>query len=253
MTLPAQVSPRVAALLKKTRASRGRLIFALDATASREATWDLASQLTADMVLEAAKIGGLDIQLLYYRGHDEVQAVAWSSDAYELVTRMRAIRCDAGATKIARILHHIRAEHARERINATVFVGDAIEEPPGMLYDAARGLSVPVFWFHEGDGLAAARCRRVCDRRNCSADQSANRGRAKAARPNEIGSAHHDQRFNRSNAPRSDHGNRKCARCARLLRRETPKPAQTARRRPASEKRKRAENRTDEPKDSGET
>ena len=68
MTLPAQPSPRVAALLKKIQATRGRLIFALDATASREPTWDMAAQLQAQMFEEAARIGGLDVQLVYYRG-----------------------------------------------------------------------------------------------------------------------------------------------------------------------------------------
>ena len=50
---------------------RGRLIFALDATMSRQPTWDTACKLQADMFHEAAAIGGLDVQLVYYRGlHD---------------------------------------------------------------------------------------------------------------------------------------------------------------------------------------
>jgi hypothetical protein len=64
MTFPAQASPRVAALLEKMRRNRGRLIFALDATASREPTWDMAAQLQASMFEQAAMIGGLDVQLL---------------------------------------------------------------------------------------------------------------------------------------------------------------------------------------------
>ena len=70
MTLSAQPSPRGATLLEKMRSSRPRVIFALDATASREATWDLASQLQSKMFEEAA---GLEVQLLYYRGPDEVR------------------------------------------------------------------------------------------------------------------------------------------------------------------------------------
>ena len=129
MTLPAQISPRVAALLEKMRRSRGRLIFALDATGSREprGTWP---QLQAQMFEEAARIGGLDVQLLYYRGGDEVRQSSWLSDAHELVSRMSAIRCTAGATKIARVLRHIRSEHEREKISAAIFIGDAVEEPP---------------------------------------------------------------------------------------------------------------------------
>jgi hypothetical protein len=152
MTLPAQTSARVAALLEKVRTARGRLVFALDATASREGMWDMASQLQARMFEEAAKIGGLDVQLIYYRGANEVRCSAWLSDAHELLKHMSAIRCDAGTTKIARVLKHIRAEHERERVDAAIFVGDAVEELPGELYAAAAELP-PLFLFQEGDGL----------------------------------------------------------------------------------------------------
>src|SRR5262245_30008884 len=102
-TLP-QVSSRVAALLKEMQVNRGRLIFALDATASREPTWDLAAQLQAGMFEEAAKLGSLDVQLVYYRGTHEVRETAWLSDAHALIEQMSAIRCMAGNTKIREIL-----------------------------------------------------------------------------------------------------------------------------------------------------
>jgi hypothetical protein len=153
MTLPTQLSPRVAALLEKTRRNRRRLIFAIDATASRESAWDLAAQLQASMFETAARVGGLDVQLVYYRGTDEVRCSSWFSDAGELVRRMNMIRCMAGTTKIGRVLQHIRTENAREKISAVIFVGDAMEEKPQELYDAAVGLP-PVFMFQEGDGLA---------------------------------------------------------------------------------------------------
>jgi hypothetical protein len=152
MTIPT-LSPRVAALLDKTRSNRGRLIFALDATASRESTWDMAAQLQARMFEETARIGSLDVQLVYYRGVDEVKCSSWFSDAHKLVSRMNTISCAGGTTKIARILRHIRTENAREKISAAIFVGDACEEIPAELYDAAAGLGVPVFLFQEGDGL----------------------------------------------------------------------------------------------------
>jgi hypothetical protein len=126
MTLPAQPSPRVTALLGEMRSVHARLIFALDATASREPTWDMAAQLQAQMFEQAAMIGGLDVQLVYYRGSDEVRHSSWFSDAHELVSRMNTIRCMAGTTKIGRVLKHIRAENAREKVNAAIFVGDAV-------------------------------------------------------------------------------------------------------------------------------
>jgi hypothetical protein len=150
--LSTQPSPRIAALLDKMRRNQPRLIFALDATASREATWDMAMQLQAQMFEEAAKVSGLDVSLLYYRGHDEVKQSRWFSDAHELIGQMGTIRCAAGATKIAKLLRHIKAEHAREKVAAAVFIGDAVEERPSELYDVAADLGVPMFMFQEGNG-----------------------------------------------------------------------------------------------------
>src|SRR5665213_970705 len=74
---PAAARPEVAEFLDRVRAlgpaaaqggKRGRLIFALDATISRQPTWDSACTLQAEMFREAAKAGGLDIQLVYFRG-----------------------------------------------------------------------------------------------------------------------------------------------------------------------------------------
>ena len=53
---------------------RGRLIFALDATMSRQPTWDLAQSLQAKMFEAAGSLGGLDVQLVYFRGLNECRA-----------------------------------------------------------------------------------------------------------------------------------------------------------------------------------
>ena len=50
---------------------RGRLIFALDATVSRQPTWDQACHIQAEMFQETEALGGLDVQLVYYRGFRE--------------------------------------------------------------------------------------------------------------------------------------------------------------------------------------
>ena len=49
---------------------RGRLIFAMDATMSRQPTWDLALRLQADMFRAVKEVGGLDVQLVYFRGFE---------------------------------------------------------------------------------------------------------------------------------------------------------------------------------------
>jgi hypothetical protein len=155
MTLPAQTSLRVAALLAKVQKARARLIFALDCTASREPTWDMAAQLQAQMFEEAVKISGLEIQLVFYRGNHQCSHTAFTADAAVLAAQMRRIRCEAGATQIARVLRHIRAEHTHQKVDAAILISDACEEAPGDLYDAAAGLGVPCFIFQEGDGVVA--------------------------------------------------------------------------------------------------
>jgi hypothetical protein len=128
---------------------RARLIFALDATMSRSETWDVAATLQSEMFATVARVGGLEVQLLYYLGVGKFEFSEWTSNAHDLAARMRRVRCESGETQILRTLRHIRGEHARKPIGAAIFVGDCVEEEPGVLYDAAAGLP-PLFSFQEG-------------------------------------------------------------------------------------------------------
>jgi hypothetical protein len=133
---------------------RGRLVFALDATMSRQPTWDIACTLQADMFRETAAIGGLDVQLVYYRGMTECRASRWVSDAKELAALMEKIDCRGGHTQIGRVLAHARSEGAKQKVRALVFVGDAMEEKLDDLCAIAGELGllgVPAFLFQEGD------------------------------------------------------------------------------------------------------
>jgi hypothetical protein len=153
MNVPTRHSPRIAALLEKARAApRGHLLFAVDMTASREPLRDLATTLTVGMFTEAARLGGINVQLCHFGG-DEFHHSPWCSDA-ELVNLMRTIRCKSGATQIGRVLKHVWTENQRQKVDAAVFIGDAVEETPSELYTVAMGLAVPVFMFQEGNGLA---------------------------------------------------------------------------------------------------
>ncbi|HVC56474.1 MAG TPA: VWA domain-containing protein [Stellaceae bacterium] len=133
--------------------SRGRLIFALDATASREPSWDHACRLQGEMFEATAALGGLDVKLLYYRGFNECKASRWMSSAADLHRVMRAVSCIGGETQIERVLAHALSETRKQRVNALVFVGDAMEEKVDRLCQLAGELGlngVPVFVFHEG-------------------------------------------------------------------------------------------------------
>ena len=90
--------------------ARGRLIFSLDATASRQPTWDRACELQAEMFTEAAALGGLDVQLVFYRGFGEFEASRWLGASGELTKRMTGVRCLGGRTQIGRVLRHAIAE-----------------------------------------------------------------------------------------------------------------------------------------------
>ena len=134
--------------------TRGRLIFALDATYSRQPTWDTACTLQADMFREVASVGGLDMQLAYYRGISECRASRWYSQPEQLAKTMSRISCHAGETQIEKILLHAQKETKLLKVSALVFVGDACEEEDDELIPAANELGqagVPVFMFQEGN------------------------------------------------------------------------------------------------------
>jgi hypothetical protein len=137
---------------------RGRLIFALDATMSRQPTWDTACRLQADMFLEAAAIGGLDVQLVYYRGLSECRASHWVSQAERLAELMSRIDCRGGHTQIGKVIAHAKRESQGTKVQAVVFVGDAMEEAVDDLCAKAGELGllkVPVFMFQEGHDTVA--------------------------------------------------------------------------------------------------
>jgi hypothetical protein len=157
---PASEPSAVDKFLAAVGSSGGRLIFALDATASRSQTWDLARGLTGDMIREAAAVGRLQLQLVYFRGGaegpKECSTSGWTSDAGRLAQLMAKVECRAGYTQISRVLEHARKEAQKATIGALVFIGDACEHGAvdnlDRLYAAAAELGmlkVPVFAFQE--------------------------------------------------------------------------------------------------------
>lgn len=141
-------------------AGRGRLIFAMDATASREPTWDRACRLQGEMFEATEALGGLDVQLVFYRGFSECRASRWLASAAELHRAMQSVGCVGGETQIARVLSHALKEARARKVQALVFIGDAVEEGIDRLCALAGRLGllgVPVFLFHEGGDPVTAR------------------------------------------------------------------------------------------------
>ncbi len=139
---------------------KARLVFALDATMSRQPTWDLACRLQGEMFATASSVGGLGVQLVYFRGFDECKASRWVNEPKALTGLMSGIDCRGGHTQIVRVLRHVANEAGRSPVRALVFVGDAMEEPIDTVCAAAGELAlrgIKAFMFHEGHDPEAAR------------------------------------------------------------------------------------------------
>ena len=147
-------------------AGRG-LIFAMDATASRQPTWDKAIEVQASMF--SAFAPGLKVQLVYFRG-SEFFASRWSRKPGELAATMRGVSCVGGLTQISYVLSHCERAGALGDVTALVYVGDSMEEQQEELAALARKLGkrrVAAFMFQEGhDPAASASFRQIAELTN---------------------------------------------------------------------------------------
>jgi hypothetical protein len=137
-----------------------RLLFAIDATASRQPTWDSACHLQQEMFRTTDKVAELAIQLCYYRGFNQFSASRWLTDSAQLAQLMARVRCEGGHTQIARLLRHALTEQGKAPMRALVFIGDALEENPDTLCDLAGQcglLHLPLFLFQEGRNRSVER------------------------------------------------------------------------------------------------
>ena len=157
---PKSTGSEIDAFLKQAKqlapapdAARGRMIFALDATMSRQPTWDMACALQGDMFSAVASVGNLAVQLVYFRGQRESRASRWVSDAESLRVLMERIECRGGLTQIAKVLSHAKREAEKQPLAALVYVGDSMEESIDELCGLAGELGlrgVKAFVFHDG-------------------------------------------------------------------------------------------------------
>ena len=131
----------------------------MDATASRKPTWDRAAHIQGEMFAETAALGGLEIQMAYYRGFGEFKVSHWLTQPAELNRLMTSVDCLAGQTQIGKVLRQAINETQKMKVNALVFIGDSIEEDVDKLGAIAGKLGllgVPAFMFHEGENPLTA-------------------------------------------------------------------------------------------------
>jgi hypothetical protein len=158
-------STAIDAFIRQARAlgaakANGRLILALDATMSRQPTWDLACELQGQMFDAVGKTGRLNVQLVYFRGLGECRASKFVADTGSLKQLMSSIECRSGQTQVGKVLAHALKETAATKVDALVYIGDAMEENIDELAEKAGKLGllgVPAFVFQEGHDADAER------------------------------------------------------------------------------------------------
>jgi hypothetical protein len=152
---------------KAITAGYSKLVFSVDCTASRAATWTAAQKLQSKMLRDHA--GDLMLKLVFFRG-DELRESAWTSDANRLATSMSKLECITGITQIARILRlAIREHETAGPIQALIFIGDACEEFEDELAGLASELGrhrLPAFVFQEGGDPVAERVLKLIAERS---------------------------------------------------------------------------------------
>lgn len=130
---------------------RPRLVFGVDATASREPTWTSAKQIT-DRMFDAIP-GALDVALAVHGGSQLHTFTEFSADPQAFRAQAARVRCEAGQTQICELLH--RAIEAGG-VRVVSYIGDAFEEMPEEAFALAdrcklRGIKVVILADQAGE------------------------------------------------------------------------------------------------------
>jgi hypothetical protein len=103
--------------------ARPRLVFAVDATASREPAWAAARKVTDALV--KALPGELDVALAVHGGSRVHTFTAFTSDATTLRDRAAGVTCEAGLTRLLPILS---VSLKQPGVRVVIYIGDVFEE-----------------------------------------------------------------------------------------------------------------------------
>lgn len=114
------------------KAKRPRLVFAFDATASREPSWE-AAKLVTDSLFSAVP-GELDVALAVHGGGYVHTFTDFSSDASKFRDQAASIRCQAGHTALVPLMERILAHSG---VKVFLYAGDCFEEATGGAYELA--------------------------------------------------------------------------------------------------------------------
>jgi len=144
-------------------ARRPRLVFAVDATASREATWRSAQKITARMfgVIPDA----LDVALAVHGGDDVHTFTEFSADVDVFRKQAAAVRCETGTTRLCEIMARTLDAGG---VRVMSYIGDAFEEDADEVLELAdrfrlRGIQA-VMLSDDADPEALAVFRQIAER-----------------------------------------------------------------------------------------
>ncbi|MFL5284310.1 MAG: hypothetical protein ACJ8AW_25800 [Rhodopila sp.] len=134
---------------------RPRLVFAVDATASREPAWAAARRVTDALV--KALPGELDVALAVHGGGRVHTFTPFTSNANTLRDRAAGITCVSGLTRLLPILS---ASLKASAVRVVVYVGDVFEEslPQGrQIADSMAAQGIKLIVLHDTADPAARR------------------------------------------------------------------------------------------------
>ncbi len=134
-----------------------RIGFLIDATGSREHTWEQAQTIQARLFRTASGLKAIKLRLVYFGGN-KLTALSWKKNARSVARHMAAVRCKAGLTQILEGLQKFANETPEDRAAAIILVGDCFEEDSAQAEHIAAQLKdkgIKIFSFIEGDDWTA--------------------------------------------------------------------------------------------------
>lgn len=115
--------PQAGTAAAPTPARRPRLVFGVDATASREAMWESAQRIT-DRMFDAIP-GALDVALAVHGGSEVHTWTEFSADVQRFRAQAAAVRCQAGHTRLCELMQRTLDAGG---VRVMSYIGDAFEE-----------------------------------------------------------------------------------------------------------------------------
>ncbi|MCD8566387.1 MAG: VWA domain-containing protein [Alphaproteobacteria bacterium] len=135
----------------------GRVGFIIDATGSRESTWNEAQKIQTDMFSSVAGKGGLKLKLTHFGG-STLSVHEWMDDPNAVASKMKEVSCMLGLTQIIKALEAFLVDNPKEAASSIILVGDSFEEnieELGPFCEKLKNQGTKVFSFLEGDDLQA--------------------------------------------------------------------------------------------------